>query len=275
MHRMHRAAALVVAVAIVTSLSGCFSVLHAVQRAVDPEDMGVTSSTPTPTATSPSTVRPEAPEVTIQAGSQIAMAIIQSGRHVVSGDILIVANDTGGFDLRLSHYRVSGDKHLTIRMTTYPVAANATCDNSTRVTWAVSNLETGATQHLPFAQDRGVFRRGDPTFFRDMELLDNSVSRPGCNAAVVGVARMHWTLPDMDPGLFVSDSGSTSGARGAVTREEGQPTSYLVVGDDLLPQIAARFGISLGDLLWLNPARPTADGPTQVGEILNLSRAGR
>ena len=70
MQRSRRAAAFVVAVAVVVCLSGCFSVLHTLQRAVDPEDMRGIPSVPQATPTAHSTVRPEPPDVTIQAGSR-------------------------------------------------------------------------------------------------------------------------------------------------------------------------------------------------------------
>jgi LysM repeat protein len=75
----------------------------------------------------------------------------------------------------------------------------------------------------------------------------------------------------MRPSLRVSDSGSKRWATGKVTVVGGWPVSYVVAPYDVMAVIAQRFGITVDDLLYLNPTR--GYGPTALaGETLNLSK---
>jgi LysM repeat protein len=63
-----------------------------------------------------------------------------------------------------------------------------------------------------------------------------------------------------------------AGARGTVTVVSGAPSSYLVADGDNLSSIAARFGITLNDLMFLNPMDSM---PLWAGQHLNLSKGLR
>lgn len=51
------------------------------------------------------------------------------------------------------------------------------------------------------------------------------------------------------------------------------PVTYVVAPDDLIDEVASRFGITRDDVFYLNPARlPSPMSETlRVGEVLNLS----
>lgn len=102
------------------------------------------------------------------------------------------------------------------------------------------------------------------------------VADPGtleCLADVVGRGAIEWTFAPLRSDLAPVDRGTTGGARGETEVLEGRPVSYTVVGDDLIDEVAARFGITRDDLLYLNPTRmPSSMRETlDVGEVLNLS----
>ena len=78
----------------------------------------------------------------------------------------------------------------------------------------------------------------------------------------------------MRPGLIVVDSGATDGANGLVARKgDGTPVEYTVAADDTYTAVLSRLGISMDDLLYLNPFRGQAG--LIAGEVLNLDRDNR
>ena len=113
----------------------------------------------------------------------------------------------------------------------------------------------------------------DATFFVSISALGpytgSCVGQP-----VVSTAPIEWTMTPLYPDLTVSDLGERPGANGIVTSEKDGPVSYSVAEDDRLDEIAARFGLTVDQLVWLNPRRPD---PTAVynNETLNLSPSRR
>ena len=119
----------------------------------------------------------------------------------------------------------------------------------------------------------------DPTYFDTVIMTHhdpNSLANQ-CYVPVLSSAVLTWTLPDMRPGLVVADTGETSGARGQVTLQDGAPLTYTVAPNDSAASVAARFGITVDDLFYLNPIRTTIiEYPMlQIGEVLNVSKEDR
>ena len=94
-------------------------------------------------------------------------------------------------------------------------------------------------------------------------------------ASNVASAILDWKIPDMRPGLMIEDSGKTGGANGDVTLVDGEPVTYTITRDDLLPEIAARFGVTVDDLNYLNPTGSTSVPPLWTGDTINLSKDHR
>lgn len=74
------------------------------------------------------------------------------------------------------------------------------------------------------------------------------------------------------------DGGSRSAAGGEVVIDAtGRPVAYTVAPNDLLPEVAGRFGITPDDAFYLNPAR--AGSPEypmlDANEVLNLNLRAR
>ena len=98
-----------------------------------------------------------------------------------------------------------------------------------------------------------------------------------CLATVVARADIRWTFEPLRSYLHPVDSGVTGGARGVTESIDGRLSAYTVEPNDLIDEVAARFGITVDDIFYLNNSRiPNAGQHTlSVGERLNLSLADR
>ncbi|WP_448808702.1 hypothetical protein [Agromyces bauzanensis] len=124
----------------------------------------------------------------------------------------------------------------------------------------------------------GGFIVGDPSFLDEIVFttapnLATAAQPIECAADVVARGAIEWTFPPLRGDISVADDGATGGARGDVEIAQGRPVAYSVAPDDLIDEVAARFGITRDDLFYLNPTRlPSPMSETlQVGELLNLS----
>ena len=98
-----------------------------------------------------------------------------------------------------------------------------------------------------------------------------------CVNSIIARADISWTFAPLRSFIKAVDTGETGGARGSVAIVNGAPDAYVVVGNDLINEVAARFGLTVDDLFYLNNARlPNPRQQTlRVGERLNLSLANR
>lgn len=116
---------------------------------------------------------------------------------------------------------------------------------------------------------------GDPSFLDEAVLVRGpaeATAETECFADIVARGPIEWTFTPLRTGLVASDAGATGGARGDATVEDGVPVAYTVARDDLIEEVAARLGITAGDLLYLNPDRSPPGGVSTLhpGEVLNL-----
>lgn len=88
-------------------------------------------------------------------------------------------------------------------------------------------------------------------------------------------APITWSIPDFFPGLTLKDSGPRPFARGTVTSFGSELASYAVWGNDNSQAVAARFGITLDQLFYLNPQLRRGDTTLLRDTTLNLSVAYR
>jgi len=125
------------------------------------------------------------------------------------------------------------------------------------------------------------FGRGDPTFISEIALttFKEADGSSDCINKVVARAPLVWTFGPLRPYLdTLVDGGTRSGAGGDVVIDAtGRPVAYTVAPNDLLPEVAGRFGITPDDALYLNPARAgSAEYPKlDVNEVLNLNLRAR
>ncbi|MEL4320674.1 hypothetical protein WJX64_16790 [Leifsonia sp. YIM 134122] len=193
----------------------------------------------------------------------------------VLGLIEVIVGKHGLFDARLTGW--DGDLPAKTGLTLHPEPVAIDSCTDTGFALSLGDLSLQPTQYFTI----GTIGSGDPSFLETAVLSTLPDPAAGmatdCMRPAAAVAVLHWSIPDMRPGLHVIDSGRATAAIGDVTIVDGEPASYLVHGDDTLGAIAERFGITTSDLLYLNPTRvtPGSTGQAYAGETLNLSRGLR
>ncbi len=96
---------------------------------------------------------------------------------------------------------------------------------------------------------------------------------------VLAVTSVRWSVPARQTNVHPKDAGARANATGSVTATTagGAPKSYTVAPDDLIGDVAARFGITVRALVWLNEGVQVfgEDQHLYEGTSLNLDPLGR
>ena len=236
----------------------------------------VRASPPTPV------VSGEAAQTTPSGATQASVPIGTIGSGTLTSDNGTTGVVHFGFDgelLTLTIDDLVSPTAVTVQamVAVHPLPASQTCfDRGPRIAFGTfdGGLGTGNSGDLR------IFS-GDPSGI-DQVILVTTPAEPftadlGCLATVVARADVDWTFAPLRSHLEPVDSGATGGARGAVESIDRRPASYTVAPNDLIDEVATRFGISVGDLFYLNDFRqPTAHQRTlRVGERLNLLLSNR
>ncbi|PZF58214.1 LysM domain-containing protein [Curtobacterium sp. MCSS17_008] len=291
--------ALVVAVA----LSGC-SLLGGSDGALRaPSDPPTASRTPASTATptqdpdaalleASATPRAPTPVATEAAVPDPALTPIPAGTVLTEGD---VASPKGSIHF---HYRVvaDGDDTFTAQYTgvtsSLPVPVGVGFFERERqvgdgLTYpGVGDTVLGGPTPTPVAKEVPLDGSGvDPSGL--VTLVVASAADAGrtdlpieiAAGKVLAVAPVRWSVPERQTNVHPVDGGSRANAAGPVTAStaSGAPRSYTVARDDLIGDVAARFGISVKALVWLN-ADVQVFGDDQylyAGTTLNLDPLAR
>jgi hypothetical protein len=207
----------------------------------------------------------------VEAGEVVATGEFTSPDDSFSGRVSVVSSGADDFELVYSDVSTSRSGLLATSFTTQPYNPVSYCAGSS-VVLSEGELDLGASPTINFWQ--GDVMRQDPAFLDDVIVTQGYTSE--CGYTVLAVAPLTWTLPVMRPDIRPADSGTTGGANGEVMKETGDLLSYTVATDDLMTEVAARFGLSVDDLLYLNPLRTSGPERTLVdGETINLSLARR
>jgi LysM repeat protein len=236
---------------------------------------GCSSSAPagTPASEAPETASGEGHPV-LAPGTVVATGEF-SGDPRVTGRLSVVIGATGDYELHLASFVAASGVTPQLQVLADDLPVDGDCIDSD---WrfglgAVTSSEQ--TFVLGGSDDIG---QGDLSFLREIAVTQSGASADSaCPLPFIAHAPLDWTLPDMRPGLSVADSGAAVGAAGDVVLQGREPLSYTVAAGDSLTAIAARFGIELDELFYLNPTRsPNPEGSTAfTGEVLNLSREDR
>jgi LysM repeat protein len=90
---------------------------------------------------------------------------------------------------------------------------------------------------------------------------------------VLAVNTVHWSIPVRQSNVHPADNGARPYANGTITATtaSGAPKRYLVVAGDTTGIVAERFGISIEDLIWLNPNLPGSGGNQYLLESTTLN----
>lgn len=214
--------------------------------------------------------------ITLEPGIVVATGELQSLDGLSSGHVTVVSADAGEFDLVIDDF-VSPVTDLVVNVTSEPFTEAGYCAQ-TQIIYGLT-----ITQPAPRLVARigeGDYRLLDDPSFLDTLLLtvnDADAPRTGCFYSVFASTELDWTMPDLRPDIVVSDSGYTGGATGLVEMHGERIGSYTVASGDVMAEVAARFGLSVADLRYLNPGRLTDGDPSLafVDEELNLDTAAR
>jgi hypothetical protein len=209
----------------------------------------------------------------VATGSLTATGVVTGS---VTGTVQIIAYPaTSSFGVQLSGFASSVSGQLGVELSSTAVQPGETCQPD-GTTYGLDSAADTPSQSFslpgtgPLAQN--------PNFYTDLILVQTVYPFVnGCGEQLIAYAPLRWSIDDQRPGLHVADSGPRIGAEGQLTTAGGQPVSYTVVSGDTLGAIAARFGITINDLFYLNPTRsPNPENPDAItSEVLNLSKSGR
>ena len=207
-------------------------------------------------------------------GTVVATGELVSVDGLTTGDVSIVAAPAGEFRLEIDEFVSPPGTDLIANLSAEPFTEAAYCDGG----FMMLVLEHfTSTPSVTSAINFGEITLGNPDFLDTLVVTLNAITpRTGCFYPVVATAQLAWTMPDLRPDLTVVDSGATGGATGPVAQISDGPATYEVVDGDVLDEIAARFGITVLDLFYLNPARDKGQQRLAfVGELFNLDKARR
>ena len=238
----------VMGVAVVLVLAGCTA----------PPPQAVESSPPTPTAI---------PDGTVLATGQF------DPDDGVSGTVELLSAAGGSYVVRLTGFASSASPTASLLLSPYPLPAERTCLDAFALD--LGSMPAGESDHpiLPFDEYMGS---GDPSFLDGAVIgmyVEADRLEHDCGRTILARAPFTWAVTDLHPQVAVTDTGEASGARGVVTLADGVPVSYAVASGDVLDAIADRFGVSVDDLVWLNPFR--GPGFAIADEALNLDPDNR
>ncbi|WP_144765961.1 LysM domain-containing protein [Curtobacterium sp. 9128] len=261
--------------AVVVALTGCTAL---VGHEPLPTPTRTTAATPGPhgstTGKSVSSVSLDPPA--LAAGTVVTETDLTSPSGKTSVHVQVVANSRGTFDVHLSGYRTTNPQAMTIQ---FSEDVPKPGDGPDQRTW-------GATQWSAASGPPATAKLSDagtrPDFLRSVSLVptlidDGDGSTPAPWAGhVLAVAPLTWSVPNPYPNLAVTVGAAGPGAYGVVQDADGRPSTYLVAHGDDLTTVAKRFGISVAQLRWLNPAMETRNGDWILeNTTLNLNPAAR
>ncbi|CAN5614815.1 hypothetical protein BH10ACT7_BH10ACT7_26010 [soil metagenome] len=223
---------------------------------------------PTPSATPVAATFPDIP-----AGTVVATGTFEGS---TTGTVELVVTDGGMYEVRLTDLVTDVAAPYSLLLSPYALTDDRTCLD-------IFAFDLGdPTLNGPGPFPIGPFEAWgyDPSFLDGAVLgkfIESDAAENDCLRTIVARAPFTWDFPDLRPDLTVVDSGPAVGAMGDVELEDGEPASYTVAPEDILGEIAARFGITVDDLFYLNPGRlPSPLDPiAYADEALNLSRDNR
>lgn len=286
------------------ALSGC-SLLRGSDGALPaPSDPPVSSPAATPSATATpegetdadllhasATPRTPTPEPTEAAAPAPTLTPIPAGTVLAQGD---VASPRGSIHF---HFRVvaKGDDTFTAQYSgitsTLPVPVGVGLFDLPRhvgdgLTYhGVGDRTLGGPTSTPISVDVPLAGSGvDPSHLGT--LVTYSAATPGQDVPVeiaadkvLAVTTVRWSVPARTTNVHPVDAGARPNATGPVSARTaaGAPKSYTVAPDDLIGDVATRFGITVRALVWLNEGVQVfgEDQHLYEGTTLNLDPLGR
>jgi len=282
------AAVLVAAVAVVAALAGCAPAAatagsrpHASKTATahpsaSPSPAAPTPAQPTPSQppASPSLPPQPAPYLTpVPAGTVVAQGDVASPKGSIHFHYRMVSNGDNTYSAQYSGFTDTAP--IPVSVTLLEVAPRV---GDGVVFHGMGDHVLGGPTTAPAAPSSANVGAA-PSDLVALVTYSSVASADGVPVElgpgkVLAVNTVHWSVPPRQTNVHPVDGGARPLAGGMVTATtpSGAPASYRVGHGDLPGYVAERFGISLQDLLWLNPSRAAfdANGGLYEDAILNL-----
>ena len=295
-----------VTVAVVTVVAACFVVFGDVLDSAgpptaEPATTSATarpgaaqfgpSATPTPTPTPTPSGEPTpraataapvdadlpAPSVaSVPAGTVVTEGDVRSPLGSVAYHYRVVADGSNGYDVQYSGFT-----------STLPVPVSATLiDIAPSVgdgltSYGVGSVLLGGPTSAPTSGGT-TLGTSQPSYLGTIVTYSSAPSADGVPLEigpdkVLAVQSVAWSIPPRETNIAPADSGPASLAAGTVTSttDAGAPRRYLVSPNDTTDAVAARFGISVAALIYLNAGLQVLDDEQRLfeGTTLNLDPA--
>ena len=257
------------AVAVLCVTTACFPPFPGV-RAHEPVE-----PTATPQPSGPA--RPAVIEKTFQPpafpeGTELGTADLVDRNGAAVMHASIVAGTGTSMRVVTSYGRALPGGDVELVVTPFGLRFGETCADSS-VGAAVRDVHPEVASIYPLGSRASTFTV-DPSFVTGIAL-----TRPmqgwtpnECLRPLLAIGTITWTLPPLCPDIAAIDAGPAIGAAGETALRDGILSTYTVRGGDNLRQIAGRFGLTVQDLLFLNPLRESAAGTytAEKWETFNL-----
>lgn len=269
-----RFAAIGIAVAITTTLAGCFPAAahdtahvtsthspHATGHAPSPTPTAPVDAAPDPTISHPATPEPvsagvPSPTLTsISRGTVVAQGDVASPKGSIHFHFEMVANGDNTYFAQYSGFT-----------STVPVPVSVTLlDVAPRVGDGLTyhgigdHQLGGPTTDAAATTSASLGAEGQPSYLGTLVTYSSAPSADGVPTElgpnkILAVTTVNWVIPIRQSNVHPVDGGQSIYASGAVTSTTvgGAPKRYLVAPGDITSVVAQRFGISIQDLIWLN-----------------------
>jgi hypothetical protein len=269
-----RFAAIGIAVAITTTLAGCFPAAthdtahvtsthspHATGHASSPTPTAPVEAAPNPVISHPATPEPVSAPVpsptltSISRGTVVAQGDVASPKGSIHFHFEMVANGDNTYFAQYSGFT-----------STVPVPVSVTLlDVAPRVGDGLTyhgigdHQLGGPTTGAAATTSASLGAVGQPSYLGTLVTYSSAPSAGGVPTElgpnkILAVTTVNWVIPIRQSNVHPVDGGQSTYASGAVTSTTvgGAPKRYLVAPGDITSVVAQRFGISIQDLIWLN-----------------------
>jgi hypothetical protein len=279
-----RIAAIGISVAIMSMLAGCVPIskdaaahvtrshsAHALPTASatsSPTSAAVTDSpSPDPTPPNPAISHAATPEPVSTPVPRPVLISVPRGTVVAQGD---VASPKGSIHF---HYQMVADGDNTYSAQYSGFTSTVPVPISVTLIGVAPRVGDGLTYHGVGDHQLGgptttaapvssasLGSVGQPAYLGTLVTYSSATSTAGVPTElgpnkVLAVNAVHWSIPVRQSNVRPVDKGARAFASGAVTAKtaSGAPKRYLIAPGDITSVVATRFGISIEDLIWLNP----------------------
>ena len=239
------------------------------------------SATPTPTASAspspraatppPAEAAEEAPYVTpVAAGTVVAESDVRSPKGSIAFHYRVVAVGDGTFSTEWSGY--TSTLPVTVQLSYFEIAP-AVLDGLTSpgdgvaVLGGPTSAPTSGSAPLPI---------GQPSYLGTL-VVSTADAAPDVpveisRGKVLAVAPVRWSVPPKTTNIVPVDSGVANFANGVVTATTaaGAPKRYQVSTGDTADAVAARFGITVSALIYLNQGLEVIDDQQRLFDETTL-----